>query len=296
MNHPATTYPLCNPSRICSVGTGGRCARGHLRTPEIVPQNRHNFHSNSTGKERDEETGYSYFSARYLDHTLLTGFLSVDRYADKYPSISPYAYCAWNPLRLIDPSGDTVILSGDANLVDKALTQIRERSSSLYFSVEENGRLNAVQRSGTELTDDDKYMLNIINSDKVNVNLLVKDNDDVSKNLKIKYGGSYCGNNLKYNNNNDIIGVDCIQAINVNTLGKLDRLTWSTGELIWHEISESYEGGLIAINNKWHSTPSSEPGTTYKEAHCAANRHFLGDIGLDEDRLFPAAIFYNNCK
>lgn len=25
--------------------------------------------------------------------------------ADKYPSISPYAYCVWNPVRLVDPEG-----------------------------------------------------------------------------------------------------------------------------------------------------------------------------------------------
>ena len=61
-----------------------------------------------TGKERDEETGYGYFGARYMDHEMLTSFLSVDRYADKYPFISPYAYCAWNPVKLIDPSGDTI--------------------------------------------------------------------------------------------------------------------------------------------------------------------------------------------
>ena len=63
----------------------------------------------STGKERDEETGYSYFSARYLDNELLTSFISVDRYADKYPFISPYAYCAWNSIKLTDPTGDTII-------------------------------------------------------------------------------------------------------------------------------------------------------------------------------------------
>ncbi len=62
-----------------------------------------------TGKERDEETGYSYFNARYLDHEILTSFLLVDRYADKYPGISPYSYCAWNPIVLMDPSGDTII-------------------------------------------------------------------------------------------------------------------------------------------------------------------------------------------
>ena len=65
-----------------------------------------------TGKERDEETGYGYFGARYMDYGLLTTFLSVDRYTDKYPSISPYAYCAWNPIRLIDPDGDTITYSG----------------------------------------------------------------------------------------------------------------------------------------------------------------------------------------
>ena len=58
-----------------------------------------------TGKELDAETGYSYFGARYYDPATLTAWLSVDPMADKYPSISPYAYCAWNPLKLVDPDG-----------------------------------------------------------------------------------------------------------------------------------------------------------------------------------------------
>ena len=61
-----------------------------------------------TGKERDEETGYGYFGARYMDHELTAMWLSVDPMADKYPSISPYAYCAWNPVRLVDPDGRAV--------------------------------------------------------------------------------------------------------------------------------------------------------------------------------------------
>ena len=118
-----------------------------------IPLNRIKYN-----EQRDEETGYGYFGARYMDHELLTSFISVDRYASKYPSISPYAYCAWNPIKLIDPSGDTVVLTGDANLLDNALSQIRERSSNLYFSIEDNGRLKAVQRKGKELTDDDSWL------------------------------------------------------------------------------------------------------------------------------------------
>ncbi|MCR5193334.1 MAG: RHS repeat-associated core domain-containing protein [Bacteroidales bacterium] len=63
----------------------------------------------STGKERDRETGFSYFGARYYDSDLSGLFLSVDPMSDKYPSLSPYAYCAWNPVKLMDPNGDTII-------------------------------------------------------------------------------------------------------------------------------------------------------------------------------------------
>ena len=64
------------------------------------------YHQTFTGKERDSETGFSYFGARYYDSDLMTGWLSVDPMADKYPRLSPYAYCAWNPVKLVDPDGE----------------------------------------------------------------------------------------------------------------------------------------------------------------------------------------------
>ena len=59
-----------------------------------------------TGKERDAETGYYYHGARFNSSDL--GWLSVDPMAEKYPSISPYAYCAWNPVKLVDEDGEEV--------------------------------------------------------------------------------------------------------------------------------------------------------------------------------------------
>ena len=67
------------------------------------------YHATSTGKERDEETGYNYHGARYYDADLLTCWQSVDPLADKYPSMSPYNYCTWNPIKLVDPDGDEAI-------------------------------------------------------------------------------------------------------------------------------------------------------------------------------------------
>ena len=39
-------------------------------------------------------------------------WLSPDPLSDKYPDISPYAYCGWNPVKYIDPDGRDVILAG----------------------------------------------------------------------------------------------------------------------------------------------------------------------------------------
>ena len=57
-----------------------------------------------TAKEKDEETGYSYFGARYYNSDLSV-WLSVDPMSDKYPSTTPYAYCRNNPVILYDPNG-----------------------------------------------------------------------------------------------------------------------------------------------------------------------------------------------
>ncbi|NMC98718.1 MAG: RHS repeat-associated core domain-containing protein, partial [Bacteroidales bacterium] len=57
-----------------------------------------------TAKERDEETGYDYFGARYYDNEGPI-WLSVDPMAHKYPSWSPYAAFFNNPIYYIDPDG-----------------------------------------------------------------------------------------------------------------------------------------------------------------------------------------------
>jgi len=59
-----------------------------------------------TGKERDSETGFDYFGARYYASDLSV-WLSVDPLAILSPGISPYAYVNNNPIMLIDEWGLT---------------------------------------------------------------------------------------------------------------------------------------------------------------------------------------------
>ncbi|MBR6174386.1 MAG: hypothetical protein IKQ52_02195, partial [Bacteroidales bacterium] len=60
-----------------------------------------------SAKEKDSETGLSYFGPRYYSSDLSV-WLSVDPMAAKYPSLSPYVYCADNPVKLVDPNGEEI--------------------------------------------------------------------------------------------------------------------------------------------------------------------------------------------
>ena len=126
-------------------------------------------HSAFTGKEKDEETGYGYFGARYMDHELMTMWLSVDPMADKHPSLSPYNYCAWNPVKLIDPDGmDWYIPEGQstpvydekvtANNCPKGATYIgktahwfgrSERDWNLYYYGDSDGNVTSTDMTIT---------------------------------------------------------------------------------------------------------------------------------------------------
>ena len=56
------------------------------------------------GKDLDQETGYYYYGARYYDPSTALWF-GVDPLQHKYPEVSPYVYCAGNPVVRIDPDG-----------------------------------------------------------------------------------------------------------------------------------------------------------------------------------------------
>ena len=67
-----------------------------------------------SAKEKDSETGLSYFGSRYYSSDLSI-WLSVDPMSDKYPSLSPYAYCANNPVKLVDSDGEEIEVTANDN-------------------------------------------------------------------------------------------------------------------------------------------------------------------------------------
>ena len=103
-----------------------------------------------TGKEKDAETGFSYFGARYYDSDLCGLFLSVDPMADKYPSISSYAYCAWNPVKLVDPNGCEVGDYYDRNGLWLGTDGINDNIAYAAKSVTKNSKGFVISADGAQ--------------------------------------------------------------------------------------------------------------------------------------------------
>jgi RHS repeat-associated protein len=85
-------------------------------------------------KELDEETGLYYYGARYLN-PMDAMWLSVDPLFEKYVGMSPYNYCAGNPVNFIDPDGMDYYSSTDEN----GNEVIQWQDSEKAFYIDEDG-------------------------------------------------------------------------------------------------------------------------------------------------------------
>ena len=119
-------------------------------------------------KELDEETGMYYYEARYYKPPVFT---SRDPMFEKYFWMTPYAYCANNPVKYVDPTGmDGEIAVDEENKTVYVRANFYYNSSQLEQSKEFNikdGFQNALdqwsQNIKTALADMgfDEYDVNI---------------------------------------------------------------------------------------------------------------------------------------
>ena len=108
-----------------------------------------------SAKEKDSETGLSYFGSRYYSSDLSV-WLSVDPMSDKYPNESSYVYCGDNPLVFFDPDGkekliwinklnNKFIASGAEKYQDDGAIHIFAHGSSRGLTVNINGENQTVR-------------------------------------------------------------------------------------------------------------------------------------------------------
>ena len=208
-----------------------------------------------TGKERDAETGYDYFGARYLWGDAGT-WLSVDRFANKYPGLSPYAYCAWNPVRNIDIHGDSIfIVQGKNNLLYKD-GKLYNSDNTLY-----TGKVSRYTKSVMQAFE------NI--SATAEGNAMISELQNSTNNFSIRRGES---NKFKAANPMAAANLDEIKKVNPHASSN-----GSGGYIYWNPYSTC--GGL------------NENGNTYRPAYIGLAHEFIHARDANNGGLFPSEVY-----
>ena len=252
------------------------------------------------GKERDEETGLYMYGMRYYA-AWLCRFISTDPLKEKYPDISPYAYCANNPVKYIDPDGRKIVVGGQAKR--QYYNQVREGAKSLGISIKMNkdGILSAKFKRKEEISADGQKFLNAVNSQKVTVKINTTNSDYVDGVPFV--GGAFMGNEVtivtRKIGKDDIITVGktatAFQTVNPDDLEKMDNYSRKLGMTSIHEVTEPYQGALISIEKGISSgNEINDPNSVYTQAHDAATpqsmdlyRFYLNEEGRSVTKDTP---------
>ncbi len=85
-------------------------------------------------------TSPSFICGEWLHNPTLSLWLSVDPLSDKYPGVTPYAYCANNPVMMKDPDGRIFELCGEQTDVDETVQLMNNciPSSTPIFGLDGN--------------------------------------------------------------------------------------------------------------------------------------------------------------
>lgn len=110
-----------------------------------------------SAKERDSETDFSYFGSRYYSSDLSI-WLSVDPMSDKYPSLSSYVYCADNPVKLMDPEGETFVVADNDDSHNDLLSIVKPNNMD-RISFGKDGKIT-VDMSGLKTEDAGLSLIN----------------------------------------------------------------------------------------------------------------------------------------
>ena len=223
----------------------------------------------ANAKEKDYESGFHYYGSRYYSSELSI-WNSTDPMADKYPSLTPYNYCANNPVKLIDPNGEEIWINGEAS--DKAVEQLQNKMQNLQISRADNGKIFV---SGDAKTKQEKEFIKAIN----NSNIVVKVEALNQEKCKTDVGDAFLGNKL----NKDKSIVIANHYVNPDKLATNDTFVGDdvSGALLLHGIMESYYGGELSLQRGVEAQQAikGKINPIYEEAHRKSNEKiYCGEI------------------
>jgi RHS repeat-associated protein len=126
-----------------------------------------------SGKEKQtvRDLGWLDFSARMYANCEMPIFTTQDPLAEKYYSVSPYIYCMNNPVRFIDPNGDSVRIYTETTGFGHSWVSVGEGNEMVIYSY---GRYNGTNKgqdgSSNSLSNGSGVLLRLTGEEAKNYN------------------------------------------------------------------------------------------------------------------------------
>ena len=196
-------------------------------------------------KELDEETGMYYYEARYYKPPVFT---SRDPMFEKYFWMTPYAYCANNPVKYVDPSGEEIEITFLTDEQREKLISSLNKITGLNLYVYTRGNQSYLCYAGTEahpfieLNNNGECM----GSDLARSILLDAIND---KKTTVEINNFNQGSCVDPDNYPNTVSLDFEQIKNYeNGAYGVDKETMGVGMVFFHEFFHTEKGGNLNDN------------------------------------------------
>lgn len=203
-------------------------------------------------KEQDNESDLYYYGARYYDPKTSV-WLGVDPMADKYPGLSPFVYCANNPVILVDPDGRELDVANEDSKKD-LLSIVTNKTRVVFNGNQVSVNLNGLSpKQQKRLLKNDKG-LSLINemakSDKkmlfetTEVSLMKNESGAKEGYVTSNYGAINASNNGKDSNGGHsqlpADGYDGHVSISSSGTFNNDSGDNMRRSVIFHELAENF--------------------------------------------------------
>jgi RHS repeat-associated protein len=184
-----------------------------------------------TGKQRDKESGYDYFGARYYD-ARIGRWGGVEPLLEKFISLSPYNYAILNPIRIFDKDGKDIYINGKNN--EEVYKYLKTELSGLNLDFNsKTGQILFVSKNGDLTKAEQKFLDALLNGDII-VNLNITDKNKIESG-KLFQVGAFEGNERS---NGKIVTKQTFNLGHAEIWAEVGGSTVGFSAL--HEILESY--------------------------------------------------------
>ena len=161
--------------------------------------------------------------------------------SDKYASLSPYVYCADNPVKLVDPDGEEVWIGGEN--WEAAFASLQQ-GTNLLLSIQ-NGNVTII--GGEVLNDNDNQLFEAINNKNVTALIIASEHmPDSESDGSTRTANGHCFGATYSKQLGKSIATN---YVNVQGLSNMEK-PGAEGSGMMHEVTEAFGMGRASLSAK----------------------------------------------